>query len=99
MPIFPVRGLAEKGILRDTSPYQLDLNAWSAGVNVRLHANVCERAPVFRDVFNLIADQPVFAYGLEPDTGYDSVILKGIDRRTFQYMPGSASEITRSQFL
>lgn len=99
MPIFPVRGLAEKGILRDPSPYQLDLNAWSAGVNVRFHANVVERAPVWRDVFNLIADQPVFAYGLGPDEGYDSVIVKCIDGRAFQYVSGTSAEITRSQFL
>jgi len=25
MPIVPIRGLAEKGILRDPSPYELDL--------------------------------------------------------------------------
>lgn len=60
MPIFPVRGLAERGVLTDPSPYQLDLSAWSRGQNMRFHANRAESAPVFRVAYDPLPNTPVF---------------------------------------
>lgn len=94
MPIVPVRGLAEKGILADPSPYQLDLNAWSAGSNVRFHANKAEKAPIYRVVLDTLVDAPVHLSGLQPTSGYDSVIIATDDFRIFKYGSGTLTDIT-----
>jgi hypothetical protein len=98
MPTVPIRGLAEKGILRDPSPYQLDLNAWSGGANVRFHANKAERAPIWRTVYSGIPEEPVYCVGLEPSTGYDTVMTVGADGRSWQYGSGTITEVTPSGF-
>lgn len=95
MPTVPVRGLAEKGILHDPSPYELDLNAWSAGTNIRFHANKVERAPVFRTVIDTLVEEPTFVVGLEPSTGYDTVMVCGADGRVFQYGSGQLTEVSK----
>jgi hypothetical protein len=92
--IIPVRGLAEKGILRDPSPYQLDPNAWSLGANVRIHANKVQRAPIFRAVYNPLPQEPVFVYGYEPSTGYDVVFICGADGSVYQYQSLVLTNIT-----
>lgn len=95
MPIIPVRGLAAKGILRDPSPYELDLDAWSGGANVRFHANKAERAPIWRLVQDTIAAPPVFCVGLEPvDGAYDSVMTVVDDGRIWKFGAGAFSEVT-----
>jgi hypothetical protein len=92
--IIPVRGLAEKGILRDPSPYQLDLNAWSQGFNVRLHANKVQRAPIFRSVYSPLPQEPAFAVGYEPSTGFDIVFICGQDGSVYQYGSGVLTNIS-----
>lgn len=78
MPIFPVRDLASKGILRDPSAYQLDLSAFSNGKGVLFHANKVQSAPIFRTISVLSADQPVLVAGYEPASGYDAIFVMGL---------------------
>jgi hypothetical protein len=92
--IIPVRGLAEKGILRDPSPYQLDPNAWSLGSNVRIHANKVQRAPIFRSVYAPLPAEPVFVVGYEPSTGYDLVFVVGIDGSVNMYQSLALTSVT-----
>jgi len=94
MPNVPVRGLAEKGILHDPSPYQLDLNAWSGGMNVRFHANKAERAPIFRTVIDTVAEEPVYVTALEPAGGYDTAMVVGATGRVWSYLTNVLTEIT-----
>lgn len=61
-PIIPVRGLAEKGVLTDPSPYQLDLSAWSRAQNMRFHANAAETSAVFREAANMGSDAPAYVF-------------------------------------
>jgi hypothetical protein len=97
MPLFPVRDVAAQGILRDPSPYQLDLNAWSGGSNVRFHANKAEAAPVFRTLYDALpGSAPVFAMGFEPATGFDVVTVMGADGRLWQYQDGAYTEVTET---
>src|SRR5689334_6488010 len=91
--IIPVRGLAEKGILRDPSPYQLDTNAWSGGANVRLHANKVQRAPVFRAVHAPLPQEPAFVVGYEPTSGYDIVFVTGADGSVYSYRSGVLTNV------
>src|ERR1700760_3409362 len=92
--IIPVRGLAEKGILRDPSAYQLDINAWSNGWNVRIHANKVQRAPIFRSVYAPLPQEPAFVVGYEPSTGYDIVFIAGMDGSIYQYTSGVLTNIS-----
>lgn len=91
----PVRDLAAKGILRDPSAYQLDLNAWSNGRNVRFHANKAEAAPIWRTAYDALSDTPVFAAGLEPSTGYDTVTIFGATGRLYAYSNGAVTDVTQ----
>ena len=52
--IIPVRGLAEKGILRDPSPYQLDVNANGDAMRFAEDVAVNRGFPV--RVFRSVAD-------------------------------------------
>ena len=95
MAIIPVRGLAAKGILRDPSAYQLDLDAWSNGSNVRFHANKAERSPIWRTLLDSLAEEPVFCVGVEPiSSGYDSVFFMGADGRLWTYGANTLTEVT-----
>jgi hypothetical protein len=63
MPNFPVRGVGAGGIVTDRSPYDLDLNTWSNGLNVRFSGGNVERYSVFRDAYPN-CDYPLTADGL-----------------------------------
>lgn len=94
MAILPFRGMAEKGILHDPSPYQLDLDAFSDGSGVRFHGNKAMRAPVMRSVYETLTDSPAFCASHSPATGYDSVFIAGTSGRVFSYSNGVNTEIT-----
>jgi hypothetical protein len=94
--IVPVRDLASKGVLTDPSPYQLDLNAWSASSGMRFHANRVERAPIFRTAYAGLVSEPVFCLGLQPSTGYDTVTVMTTEGRLWTYESDGVSEVTPS---
>ena len=86
MSIIPFRGLAQKGILKDPSPYDLEDNAWSGGVNIRFGDTKAERAPIFRTVYDSLPAAPAFVYGRRPGAGYDSVFVAGTDGSVQRYV-------------
>lgn len=94
MAILPFRGLAEKGILHDPSPYQLDLDAWSDGVGIRFHGNKAMRAPIFRAVVESLTDAPAFCASHQPATGYDSVFIAAENGKVASYSNGASTDIT-----
>lgn len=94
MAIFPVRDLASKGILRDPSPYQLDLNAWSQGLGVRFHANKVQSAPIFRLIEDSLTVTPQNVFGYEPTTGYDSAFVVGTDFSVHNYQDQTYSNVS-----
>lgn len=96
MAMIPVRGLAAKGILRDPSPYELDLDAWSGGVNVRFHANKAERAPIFRSVYDPLPSNPSFCAGYQPPTGFDSIMTVDVNGRIWRYVSGGNADVSES---
>ena len=96
MAIIPVRGLAAKGILRDPSPFQLDLDAWSGGINVRFHANKAERAPIFRTVYDSLPVNPQFVAGYEVEDNFDKVVIAAGDGTLKSYTSGSLTDVTEA---
>jgi hypothetical protein len=99
VPIFPVRDLAQKGVLRDPSSYQLDLNAWSNGKGIRFHANKVQSAPVFRVAQDEIATAPVFCASYEPFDGYDSIFVVDDVGATSKYQAQTYSDVTASKAI
>jgi hypothetical protein len=96
VPNIPVRGVAAAGILRDPSPFQLDLNAWSGGINMRFHANRAERAPIFRTVYDELAFTPQFCVGLEEQDNFDKVMIATDNGHIWSYVANSLTEVTES---
>lgn len=99
MPILPIRNLSELGIIRDKSPYDLGLNAFSGGANVRFDTGKAQRAPVFRKVVNgLPTPDPWFCVGYRPSDGFDRVFIGAEDGRVYRYAGGVVTDVTASGF-
>jgi hypothetical protein len=94
LAIFPVRNLASKGILRDPSPYQLDLEAWSQGLGVRFHANKVQSAPIFRLIQDSLSSPPQEIFGYEPSTGYDMMFVYGQNGSVGRYQDLTYSDVS-----
>lgn len=59
MPTLPVRELGKVGILADTNPYDLPINAFSSGTNIIFDEGKVQRAPVFKTLYGAFkSDQP-----------------------------------------
>lgn len=54
MPTLPVRTLGAIGVVTDTSPYDLPLNAFSKAVNVVFDEGRVQRSPVFKTLYSAI---------------------------------------------
>ena len=92
MPILPIRDLGSSGVITDTAPYNIPLNAFSMGVNVRFDEGKVRRAPVFRNVKDTLGFTPRFAFGVSPATGYDSVLMVSNDFAIKEYASGTVSD-------
>lgn len=90
----PFRDLAAKGILRDPAPYQLDLDAWSRGSNVRFHGNGAERSPIFRTVQDTLTDTPAFGITYRPPAGFDTIYFVGAMGQVYSYANSSVGPVT-----
>jgi hypothetical protein len=97
VPIIPIRGLSQNGILKDPSAYDIPLNAWSDGRNVRFGDAKAGRAPAFRGIQTL-TNSPAFAYARRPSTGFDTVFVTATDGTTQQYVTGSLTDVTPAGF-
>lgn len=76
MPNLPIRGLGSVGVVTDVDPYNLPINGFTRGKNVRFHEGKVTHGPVFRDVAtgNQLTN-PVFVHGVQAATGYDTVLV------------------------
>lgn len=76
MPNLPIRGLGSVGVVTDVDPYNLPINGFTRGKNVRFNDGKVTYGPVFRDVSpNSQATNPMFVYGIQSATGYDTVLV------------------------
>ena len=91
MPTLPIRDLGAVGVISDVSPYNLPLNAFSTGINVRFDEGRVSRAPIFRKVKDSLGFTPRFAYGITPATGYDKVVMVSDDWTIQESASGSVS--------
>ena len=91
MAIIPVRNLGSAGVISDVAPYNLPINAFSTGINVRFDAGRVSRSPIFRTIKASLGFTPRFAFGLTPPTGFDQVIMADDDWTIYEYASGTIS--------
>lgn len=94
MPLLPVRNLAERGILKDPSPYDIPPNAFTGGSNVRFEVGKARRAPIFRTISSTLSADPQFCVGYRPSTGFDAVYYAGQDGSLWRLAAGLSVDVT-----
>jgi len=93
MAIVQFRGLAQQGILRDPSPYDLPLTAWSGGMNMRFHANRAERAPAFKTAY-APSDLPVYIFARRPANSSDNLFYVTPSGSIKQFQSGQVWDVS-----
>ena len=74
MAILPIRDLGAVGVITDTSPYNIPLNSFNVGINVRADEGKITRSAIFRNIKDSLGFSPRFAYGIVPASGFDTVL-------------------------
>ena len=91
MSIIPVRDLGSTGVITDVAPYNIPLNGYSMGVNVRFDEGKVRRSPIFRTIKSSLGFTPRFAFGITPSTGFDQIIMADDDWTIYEYASGTIS--------
>ena len=91
MSILPVRDLGSVGVITDTASYNIPINAFSTGINVRFDEGKVRRAPIFRAVKTSLGFTPRHAFGIVPATGYDTVVMVSDDYAIHEYASGTVT--------
>lgn len=95
---FPVRNIAEFGVLTDPDPYDIPITSWSFASNVRFRNQKVVRGPVFRNVHNLGTSAPRFVAGSTATSGVDFLFVGYENGRVFRYSNGSETDYSISGF-
>ena len=85
MSILPVRDLGSVGVITDAAPYNIPINAFSTGINVRFDEGKVRRAPIFRKVKDSLGFTPRHCFRRRPATGYDTVVMVSDDYAIHEY--------------
>ena len=91
MAILPIRELGSTGVITDKSPYNIPINAFNRGFNVRFDEGKVLRAPIFRTVKDTLSFNPRFVYGVVPSVGFDSVIMASDGWGIYEYANATLS--------
>ena len=75
MAILPVRDLGSVGVITDISPYNLPLNAFTTGINVRFDEGKVSRSAIFRTVKDNLGYTPRFVFGVTTPNDFDRVMI------------------------
>ena len=97
MAIVPIRGLGAKGIIKVPAPYNLPLDAWSGGNNVRFENGRVRRAPSFRTIDDTGTVDPVFMYGARPSGSNDFILYTDALGNAYTFT-GVHTDITNPSF-
>jgi hypothetical protein len=90
MPNAHIRDIAKAGVITDPDPYDLPINAWSKGFNVRFKDNKITRSPVVRDVETPLSNtQPRFLARTIPSSGLDTLYIAYKNGRVYSYDSGT----------
>lgn len=96
MSILPVRDLGNTGVVTDKSPYNIPLNAFNKGFNVRFDEGKVSRGPIFRKIKDSLGFTPRFTYGIVPSSGFDTVLLVSDAWVINEYASGTVTNVSGS---
>jgi len=88
----PIRNLGSTGVLTDLNPYNLPITGFSKGVNVRFDEGKVRRAAIFRGVKDSLGFDPRAAFGIQPTSGFDKVLIVSDDYVIKEYASGSLTD-------
>ena len=91
MAILPIRDLGSVGVITDTSPYNIPINAYNVGINVRFDEGKARRSAIFRNIKDTLGFSPRFASGVVPASGFDTVLLVSDTYQINEYSSGIIS--------
>ena len=92
MAILPIRDLGSVGVITDTSPYNIPINAFNVGINVRFDEGKATRSAIFRTIKNSLGFSPRFASGVVPSSGFDTVLIVSDTYGINEYSSGIVSD-------
>ena len=97
MPTLPIRDLGGVGIATDPNPYNLPINGFTLGKNVRFDEGKVKRAPVFRNIKDSLGFNPRGAFGIVGNsTNFDTVIMVSDDYAIKEYANGTVTDVSGS---
>ena len=97
MPTLPIRNLGGVGIATDPNPYNLPINGFTSGKNVRFDEGKVKRAPVFRNVKDSLGFNPRAAFGVVGSSANFDTILMATDAYAIkEYANGTVSDVSGS---
>lgn len=95
MPTLPIRDLGGVGIATDPNPYNLPINGFTLGKNVRFDEGKVKRAPVFRNIKDSLGFNPRGAFGIVGNsTNFDTVIMVSDDYAIKEYANGTVTDVS-----
>jgi len=92
MPNFPIRDLGQVGVVTDVSPYNLPVNGFSSGFNVRFDEGKVRRSPIFRTVKASLGFTPRFSFGVINSSAFDTVLMLSDAWSIREYSSGTVSD-------
>lgn len=94
MAIAHLRNLAKYGVISDGDPFNIPIEAFSAGVNVRFRNGKITSGPVFRKVVELGTVDPRFTWSSHPTQGQDLLFIGYKDGTTSLVANAVESDVT-----
>ena len=91
MAILPIRELGSTGVISDVSSYNIPINAFNHGFNVRFDEGKVLRAPIFRNIKDTLGFSPRFTYGIVPANGFDTVLMASDAWAIYEYGVGTVT--------
>ena len=96
MSILPVRDLGNTGVVTDKSPYNIPLNAFNKGFNVRFDEGKVSRGPIFRKIKKTVSDLPKIFLRHRTNSGFDTVLLVSDAFVINEYASGTVTNVSGS---
>ena len=96
MALLPIRQLGDAGVITDLTNHNLPTNAFTMGVNVRFDDGVVSRSPVLRRAKGSLGFDPRFVYGIQPESGFDTILMASDDFALHEYANGNVTNVSGS---
>ncbi len=96
MPILPVRGVGDIGVVTDVRPYDLPITAWADARNIRFRNKRLSRASVFKNLNYALpfTDVPLAAIDSSVDGNEGCIVVPQADGIIRQLFNGVTSDVS-----